>query len=49
MDLRQIARCLSILHELAALVLDLCAEIAWSFEEAQRGGHYKQLAQPQTL
>ena len=37
MDVSQIALRLSILYELAALVLDLLTEIATSFKKTQRG------------
>ena len=46
MDLRQVPSVSAFLHQLAALVLDLRTEIAWSFEEAQQAGFLSSLRGP---
>ena len=43
MDLHQAPSISAFLHQLAALVLDLRTEIAWSFEEAQQAGFLSSL------
>ena len=49
MDLRQVPSVSAFLHHLAALILDLRTEIAWSFEEAHQAGSLSSLRGPQAM